>query len=418
MPSILRRESKNGSELRPADPSTRGETEKAEQGDPQRVRHALEARVETLLADLAQAQQALQSGAAERRRVERELANERTLFKALMDNIPDTIYFQDTACHFMRINKAQAAMLGVGDPEEAIGKTDFEFFPAETAQGFYDAEQRLLKSGEPIIDAIQKITKADGQVQWLSATEVPIHDAQGAVMGLVGISRDITARKLAEAELQEAKEAAEAANRSKSEFLASMSHDIRTPMNGIIGMTELLLDSDVTPEQHEQLLAVKSSADALLSLVNNIIDFSKIEAGKLELETIDFNLLGSVEEITRVVTVQAHRKGLELICDVDAEVPKFLNGDPTRLREILTNLLGNSVKFTEQGEVALSVEPESTDQDGTVLHFIVRDTGIGIAQANQGVIFKAYSQAGGDTARRYGGTGLGLTISARLVEMM
>src|SRR5579863_207625 len=415
--SILKRESKDAQPRR-GDPSPDGEIEKAEKEDPQRVRQALETRVEALLADLARAKQALDSEATERKRLEQQLAHERNLFDALMDNIPDTIYFQDTACRFMRINKAQAAMLGVSDPKEAIGKTDFDFFTPDIAKGFYEAEQELLKSGEPIVDAIQRIAKPNGQVQWLSATEVPIHDAQGTVMGFVGISRDVTGRKLAEAELQQAKEAAEAANRSKSEFLANMSHDIRTPMNGIIGMTELLLDSEATPEQHEQLVAVKSSADALLSLVNDILDFSKIEAGKLELDHIDFDLLGSVEETTRAVMVQAHRKGLELVCDVDADVPRFVNGDPTRLRQVLTNLLGNAIKFTEWGEIALSVAPEARDQDGTVLHFIVRDTGIGLRQEDREGIFEAFSQAGGGIARKYGGTGLGLTISARLVEMM
>ncbi|MGO9273140.1 MAG: PAS domain S-box protein, partial [Terriglobia bacterium] len=291
----------------------------------------------------------------ERKRAEQELAQERNLFHALMESTPDTIYFQDTACRFMRINKAQAKMLGVANPSEAIGKTDFDFFPADIAQGFYDSEQKLLQSGQPIIDAIQKITKADGQVVWLSATEVPIYDAQGKIMGYVGVSRDITDRKRADEELQKAKEAAEAGSRAKSEFLANMSHEIRTPMNGVLGMVELALDTDLTPEQRDYMGMVKSSADALLTVINDVLDFSKIEAGKLDLDPIAFKLRDHLAQSMKPLALRAHQKGLELTYDIHREVPDEVVADPSRLRQIILNLTGNAIKFTERGEVGIEV---------------------------------------------------------------
>ncbi len=354
----------------------------------------------------------------ERERAEEELARERSLFNILMDSIPDTIYFKDTASRFTRINKAQAKMLGVKDPSEAIGKTDFDFFPPELAGDFYAAEQEICNSGQPLINSVEKIDKPDGQVCWLSATEVPIKDQGGRVIGLVGISRDITGRKQAEMDLQKAKEAAEAASRAKSEFLANMSHEIRTPLNGIIGMTELAMDTELTPEQQDYLTMVKTSADSLLSVINDILDFSKIEAGRLDLDLIEFNLRGSLGDTMKTLAPRAHQKGLELAFQVRPEVPEAVVGDPTRLRQIVLNLVGNAIKFTEQGEVTVHVERESETGEETWLHFICADTGIGISTEKQRVIFEAFAQADGSTTRKYGGTGLGLTISWQLVEMM
>jgi signal transduction histidine kinase len=231
-------------------------------------------------------------------------------------------------------------------------------------------------------------------------------------------ARDITPRKQAEDDLRRAKEAAEAASQAKSEFLANISHEFRTPMNGILGMTELILDTEINPEQREYLEMVKTSADSLLHLLSDILDFSKVEAGKLELVDHEFALAPSLAETLQVMRFRAQQKGIELLWRVDPNVPERVIGDATRLRQVLVNLVGNAIKFTARGEVRVDVETQEQSQDRVILHFRVTDSGIGIAKEKQSMIFEAFTQVDSSTTRNYGGTGLGLAITTRLVTLM
>src|SRR5574343_233656 len=259
----------------------------------------------------------------------------------------------------------------------------------------------------------------DGQWRWfLLRGALAARNPEGRPARLLVLQRDISDVKSAESALISAKEVAEAANKARGAFLANMSHEIRTPMNGIIGMTELALDTSLDAEQRHYLKTVKSSAEALLTIVNDILDFSKIEAGKMEFESLAFSIHDIVLEAVRVLAVSAHKKGLELIADVRPDVPSRIVGDPTRLRQVVINLIGNAIKFTEAGEVVVKVEVDQRTERSVFLRFSIRDTGIGVPTEKQQAIFEAFSQADVSTTRRFGGTGLGLAISARLVQLM
>jgi PAS domain S-box-containing protein len=354
----------------------------------------------------------------EHKRTEEALQYERYLLNTLLDHLPDAIYFKDRQSRFIRCSRATVGGFGISDPSQVIGKTDFDFFTAEHARPAFDDEQRIIRTGEPIIAKVEKETWSAGRITWCLTSKLPLRNEAGEIIGTFGISKEITALKKAESDLQRAKETAEWASRARSEFLASMSHEIRTPMNGVIGMANLLLDTRLNQQQRDFAETIRTSAEALLTVVNDILDFSKIEAGKLAFETLNFDLQETLEGALEVLAEKADAKGLELGCSIAPATPRALRGDPMRLRQILTNLIGNAVKFTEHGEVMVQARELSQTPSHTRLRFEVKDTGIGISKEGQGRLFQPFSQADESSSRRFGGTGLGLAISKQLVELM
>ncbi len=358
--------------------------------------------------------------------------------RLIVDSAYDAYVAMDAGGHIIDWNRQ--AELTFGWPrEEAVARLLHELIiPPSYRAGHVAGLRHFLATGEgPLLNRRIEFSalRRDGSEFPVEMTISPIR--YGSEWIFSAFLHDITERKQAEAELRLARDAAEAASQAKSEFLANMSHEIRTPMNAIIGLTELLLDMPQSAEQRDYLETVKKSADALLSVINDILDFSKIEAGKLELDYSPFDLRESLGDMLNTLAVRAHQKGLELACHIAPEVPDTVIGDPVRLRQILLNLVGNAIKFTERGEVVVDVQmqgsgvrdqgsgdgsrildPRPLTPDSCLLHFSVRDTGIGIAADKQTMIFEAFAQADGSTTRRYGGTGLGLAISSRLVQRM
>jgi two-component system, sensor histidine kinase and response regulator len=318
---------------------------------------------------------------------------------------------------WLQVNLALCEILGYPQAE-LLRTTSQALTHLEDADADRLHMERLLSGKDRVYQMEKRYVRKDQSAVWTLLSVSAVRDPGGRVMSLIAQVQDITQRKEAEQQLVKARSAAEEANRAKSEFLANMSHEIRTPMNGIMGMTELALDTDLTAEQRDYLQMVKASADSLLTVINDILDFSKIEARKLDLDRAQFFLRDGLTETLKTMSLRAQSKGLELAYHIGMDVPDALIGDPGRLRQIVVNLLGNAVKFTEHGEVVLSVARERRHKDGVDLHFSVRDTGIGIPPEKLEAIFAPFVQADASTTRRYGGTGLGLTIASQLVALM
>lgn len=336
-------------------------------------------------------------------------------FTELFETLQEGVYFCDPDGKLLDLNPAMVRMLGYRGKDELIGVNIGKLYYEMPKEVF---PLRGYENRGTLVAREITLRRKDGTPIICLDNSNAICDAAGRMMRHQGTLVDITERKRAEGELQKAKEAAEAASQAKSAFLAHMSHEIRTPMNAVIGMTDLTLDTELTAEQREYLTMSRDSAKSLLNLINDILDFSKVEAGKLELDRIEFSLRYALQDTVKILGVRGKQKGLEVSCQVQPDVSDTLIGDPGRLRQILFNLIDNAIKFTEQGNVRVHVKTESQSQDEVVLHFAVSDTGIGIPQDKQQLIFEAFAQADSSTTRKYGGTGLGLSISSRLADVM
>jgi PAS domain S-box-containing protein len=352
----------------------------------------------------------------ERKRVERSLEERTAYLNALVENSPVAIVVVDSDTRVQMCNPAFEGLFQYRREEIGGAQLNDLIAPPELLREATEISSKVEKEGQHLQITTRRRRK-DGSLVDVELYGVPLNVA-GKLVGVYGLYLDITDRKKAESELHKAKEAAEAANRAKSEFLANMSHEIRTPMNGILGATELALSADLNPELREYLGMVKSSADALLSIIDDILDFSKIEADKLDLDPISFRLRESLALTIKPLALRAHQNGLEFTCDMHPDVPEQIIADPTRLRQVIINLVGNAIKFTDHGEIGVEIGLDAQEQDQVQLHFQVHDTGIGIPAEKQHRIFEAFSQADSSTTRRFGGTGLGLTISSRLVKLM
>ncbi|MGB9245422.1 MAG: response regulator [Candidatus Acidiferrales bacterium] len=344
-----------------------------------------------------------------------QLASSEERYRLLFQRSLAAVYRSTPDGRILDCNETCARILGYESPRELMVLNANSLYFEEADRSEYIAR---LSSDGTVSNLETSFKRKDGKRVWVLENANLVDDPTGGGSVVEGTFLDISDRKRMELELTQTKELAEAANRAKSDFLASMSHEIRTPMNGIIGMTELVLDTDLNSEQREYLNMAKLSADSLLTLINDILDYSKIEAGKLDIDAIDFNLRNSLGDTMKSLALRAHQKGLELAWDVQPDVPEELIGDPGRLRQIIVNLAGNAIKFTQTGEVVTYVSAESKSAESVELHVTVVDTGIGIPVEKQAAIFKAFTQADSSTTRQFGGTGLGLSISSRLVECM
>jgi PAS domain S-box-containing protein len=362
---------------------------------------------------------AIRTDITARKNFEAQLAEQLRFVEVLLEATPTAIFLKDTEGRYLRFNKAFEAIFGI-DRTDWIGKTVHELVEGEDSEAMHARDLEVFSSRALQTYEARFRNRMTGEMRDGLYWKAPLTDAQGQVTGLVGTILDITDKNLFEQELRNAKRSAEAASQAKSDFLANMSHEIRTPMNGVIGMTDLALDSALNPVQREYLTVVKSSAQSLMVILNDILDFSKIEAGKLNIEAVEFSLADLVQESLKSLVARAEKKALRLTCTLAPGLPARVVGDPVRIRQVLTNLCDNAIKFTAHGGVVVEItaEPGVSADGNLTVEIAVRDTGIGIDPDKQSGVFAAFHQADTSITRQFGGTGLGLTICARLVELM
>jgi len=356
------------------------------------------------------------SGAAARKLAEETLMRERNMLRTLIDNIPDSIYIKDKQSRFVVANTALARFMGVESPAELIGKSDFDFYPNDLTAEFYSDEQEVIRSGKPLINKDEPNKNRKGLLRWFLTSKLPWRDGKGNVIGIVGIGRDITKRKTAEQHLEKARDAAEAANKAKSQFLANMSHEIRTPMNAIISISKALCrhnTTNLTDKQRDGLEMIYRSGQRLLLLINDILDLSKIESGKIEVKVKSLSIDALIAGIRSMVKTLKDNPNVEFVVQRSDSVPNTLLSDAEKLHEILTNIISNSIKFTRRGRIILKTYVENQR-----LYFAVSDTGVGIDEKHLGSIFEEFTQVDSSSTRKYQGSGLGLAICRKMVNLL
>ncbi|MBI5279666.1 MAG: PAS domain S-box protein [Burkholderiales bacterium] len=351
---------------------------------------------------------------AEQKKLDQRLRDQQFYTRSLIESSIDALMTTDPSGIITDVNKQMEALTGC-TRDELIGAPFKNYF---TDPERAEAAIKLVLSEKKVSNYELTVRALDGTETVVSYNATTIYDRGRTLQGVFAAARDVTQSKQLEAALQQAKAMAETASSAKSDFLASMSHEIRTPMNAIVGIADLLAKTPLTPQQDKYVQIFRRAGDNLLNLINDILDLSKVEASQLDLEHTVFSLADVIEKVREMVAVRASEKGLALVCEVAPEVPADLVGDPTRLRQVLLNLLGNAIKFTESGQVALRVTPAPGTPTPGMLRFAIADTGIGIAGEKIGAVFEQFTQADSSTTRKYGGSGLGLTISKRLVELM